>query len=195
MVIDLLTMCFKYGSISYNSSYRLVCCTWNKWWAAFWKLGLGNVGPQMDERSLHPFQNPRLPQEKRLGETAQTVLIWLSTQAASANILLEQPSWCHLAWVWERIMAIYWAVCLIDMQMSSQHVNQLSNIRTACSHIVQICPLGSILGPFQLYKKLINLPYAVFCTFWILSDLIESVLILMQYFFFQWKADFKADAI
>lgn len=153
MAIDLLTICYKYGDILYNSSYLLVCCIWNRRWAAFWKLGLVYVGPQMDEHHLHPFQTPRLPQEKQLGETAQNVPIWLSTQAASANILLEQPLWCHLAWVWERITAIYWAVCLIGMQMSSQHVNRLSEIRTACSHIVQIFQLGSIIGPFQLYEK------------------------------------------
>lgn len=86
MVIDPLTICFKYGSISPSSIIRAGALYMEQAMSCFLESWTGLCRPQMDEQRLHPFQTPRFPQVKRLGERAQNVLIWLSTQTASANI-------------------------------------------------------------------------------------------------------------
>lgn len=58
MVIDPSTICFKCGSISYNSLYLLVSGVQDRRWAAVWKLGLVYEEPQMDEHRPHPLLNP-----------------------------------------------------------------------------------------------------------------------------------------
>lgn len=196
MVTDLLTICFKYGSISYNTC-----------WCAVYRTGDELRSGNLDWFMLgHRWMNTAstlsklLAFPKRNDSETRPKMCWFDSlpEWLLQIFCLNNPYGAIWRGCEKGIMAIYRAVCLIGMQMASQHVNQLSYIRTACSHIVQICQLGSIIGPFQLYEKFSG-HTELFMTR--VTDGIEIITLVFDGFDvilqiqFQSKAYFKTDAI